>query len=106
MFGEPTESTPLGDSPGKNVEVASGREEHVAVEVGEPAAHLVHDVRVVEEEGAASLLGHPLALHAGHPTEGANHRLGSDPALVDLPLDRLDRLEPVAVDYSGAHVGD
>src|SRR5690606_29518754 len=83
---ETTKRISLGDSPRENVQVASGRKEYIAVEVGEPAAHLVHQTRVVEEEGAAPLLRNALALHAGEAAQRSDDRLDADPALVDLPL--------------------
>ena len=106
VFGESSKRAPLGDTPREDVEVAPRREEHIAIEMREPAAHLVHESRVVEEEGAAALLGHALALHAGEPAQRARHRLRADPTLVDLPLYGLHGLQTVAVNHGCANIGD
>lgn len=100
------ERAALVDAFGQNVEVAPGGVEHLAAERARDVAQFRRHRPRFAEIRAAALLRHFLSLDAGK----GGHRVGDDalagPALVDLRLQRLDRLQGMAVDDGAADVAD
>jgi len=96
----------LVDAARQDVEVAIGRIQHLAAELGCDALDVRGDCVAVAEVGAAALLRDFLALEPVEVRHGLGHRAFARPARIDVRLQRLHRLTGVTIDDGAADVAD
>src|SRR5690606_34113357 len=106
MVYQRAQGAPLAHATWQHVEVLATRMQYLDRQVLQPASYLGNHLLALGEERNPSLLRHRLPHQAFDAGEGVQHRNHTSPLGIDLPLQRCDGPQAVALDDGRADIGD